>query len=408
MCNCTRHRGTSRRRARTKICYSTYYDFSLTPGLVPASAQTPCPDYLGGSTETCFRYHETELAQDPQSHHSIIHIYRGAYDTDDPGWGTWTCKGGTKDGTRCNPKGIGTPAPSGADCGDRSACAGTVKPSTACVLYGPPDYGFNNNNAPSFGGSQEPLSQQTYASGVYNLLPMKGIVVWNSHAFNLTPTDTTMEQYYNLTFAGAADQSYQVQAIFDSSEIFVENVPAFETREYCRTFTLPQNSRLFDLSSHTHKRGKLFRMWGPPNATCTAAGGCLPNTGAPLYLSTTYNDPVRLEFDPPVELNSANSANRTYKFCARYDNGASDPAEVKRRSTSPAPSNSFAPGGPCALSETRCIGGPKHGQLCSGTNATCDTTTGAGDGVCDACPLRGGVTTEDEMFIALGSYYVVP
>ncbi len=34
----------------------------------------------------------------------------------------------------------------------------------------------------------------------------------------------------------------------------------------------------------------------------------------------------------------------------------------------------------------------------------------AGDlaGICDACPLRGGVTTEDEMFILLGAFYIVP
>jgi hypothetical protein len=25
--------------------------------------------------------------------------------------------------------------------------------------------------------------------------------------------------------------------------------------------------------------------------------------------------------------------------------------------------------------------------------------------LCDACPLRGGVTTDDEMFILLGQYY---
>ena len=28
-----------------------------------------------------------------------------------------------------------------------------------------------------------------------------------------------------------------------------------------------------------------------------------------------------------------------------------------------------------------------------------------GDGECDACPLRGGVTTEDEMFILIGAYF---
>jgi cysteine-rich repeat protein len=394
--------------SENEVCYATYYDFTETPGLVPESAQTPCPGYLGGPSETCFRYHETELAQDPQSHHSIIHIYRGAYDTSDPGWGTWTCKGGAKNGTPCNPKGISTPAPAGADCGARSGCAGTVKPAVGCVLYGPPDYGFNNNNAPSFGGAQEPLARQTYAPGVYNLLPLEGIVVWNSHAFNLTPTDTTMEQYYNLTFAGAADQSYEVQGVFDSTEIFVENVPPFEIREYCRTFTFPANAHVFEFSSHTHKRGKLFRIWAPPNSSCTAAGGCQPNSGSPLYISTQYNDPVRLGFDPPLDLSGKSSTDRTYKFCARYDNGASDPAEVKRRSTSPEPANPFAPGGPCAVSETRCIGGPNHGQLCNGANAACDSGAGAGDGVCDACPLRGGVTTEDEMLILLGSYYTTP
>jgi len=26
--------------------------------------------------------------------------------------------------------------------------------------------------------------------------------------------------------------------------------------------------------------------------------------------------------------------------------------------------------------------------------------------VCDACPVRGGFTTADEMFILIGSYYI--
>lgn len=29
-------------------------------------------------------------------------------------------------------------------------------------------------------------------------------------------------------------------------------------------------------------------------------------------------------------------------------------------------------------------------------------------GSCDTCPVRGGVTTEDEMFLLLGSFSVVP
>jgi hypothetical protein len=40
---------------------------------------------------------------------------------------------------------------------------------------------------------------------------------------------------------------------------------------------------------------------------------------------------------------------------------------------------------------------------CNGDDSVC----GEG-GSCDACPLLGGVTTDDEMFIPLGSYYVAP
>ena len=59
---------------------------------------------------------------------------------------------------------------------------------------------------------------------------------------------------------------------------------------------------------------------------------------------------------------------------------------------------------------TNCTQG-KERQPCSGTsdderNRSCDSTAGAGDGFCDACPLVGGVTTEDEMFILLGHYFV--
>jgi len=36
----------------------------------------------------------------------------------------------------------------------------------------------------------------------------------------------------------------------------------------------------------------------------------------------------------------------------------------------------------------------------------CDSSDGADDGFCDACPLRGGVTMEDEMFIPLDQYYI--
>ena len=112
-----------------------------------------------------------------------------------------------------------------------------------------------------------------------------------------------------------------------------------------------------------------------------------------------------------MALDGADGASRRYKFCSLYDNGATNPDEVKRQSTSPNPPPPIPPGlagGPCSDAVVACMAGPRKGQLCHGDDRQCDSSSGAADGVCDACPLLGGVTTEDEMFILLGLYYVVP
>ena len=66
-------------------------------------------------------------------------------------------------------------------------------------------------------------------------------------------------------------------------------------------------------------------------------------------------------------------------------------------------------GGPCQI-PTHCTQGnakaPCAGNSDEERNRSCDSNPGAGDGFCDACPLVGGVTTEDEMFILLGNYFV--
>ncbi|HYR97038.1 MAG TPA: hypothetical protein VEM57_09895, partial [Candidatus Binatus sp.] len=127
----------------------------------------------------------------------------------------------------------------------------------------------------------------------------------------------------------------------------------------------------------------------------------------PIFTTTNYSDPMVLIFDPPVALDGDDNS-RTYKFCSVYNNGADVPTEVKRQSASPRPPLRLAPGGPCANDKVMCVAGLHKGELCNGDAHACDSAYGANDGVCDACPLRGGVTTEDEMFILLGLYYVVP
>jgi len=373
-----------------EICMATYYDWTA-PGLVPASAKFACPwgaTTLNPSGE-CIKWHKQILYQDPQSHHSILHMYLGSAGTSDPGWGGWTYKSGPNTGMSCDPTAIDAT-------GINPGCSTAVVGSVACIGFGPSDFGLNS---PLFNGAQEPLYVNEFADGVYSVMPIRGMVAWNSHAFNLTDTNTTMDQYLNIFFAEPADQLYQAQVIFDNDDIFVQNVLPFQTAEYCDEFIIPTGSNLFHLSSHMHKRGVLFRIWAPPNST-SCFSGCTPPAGTPTYTSTDYTYPVQLYFDPPVTY-SGDTAQRRFVYCARYDNGATDIQDVKRRSTSPP---AFI-GGPCAVSETRCIGGPNHNALCNGNNSVCDSSPGAGDGDCDACPLRGGFTTEDEMMIMLGTYY---
>ncbi len=395
-----------------EICMATYYDLTGT-GLVPASAIVSCPVTAANPSGECFLYHKQDLSQDPQSHHSIIHLYTGTYPLTDPGWGDFTYKfqdqGNPLEGQPCDPNDVG---PEGYNPG----CSGAIASTIACIGYGPPDYsqsGAGGGTAPAFSGSQEPFYTLEFADGVYSTLPMQGVIVWNSHAFNLTQGDSTMSQYLNLEFAAPADQLYPAQGIFDSISIFVQDVPPFETEEYCRTYTLPEGASLYQLGSHTHRWGVLWRTWAPPNTVCVPGEpACVPRGDTPLYLSTEYSDPLQLIFDPPIVhgtgMTQTDEENRTYLYCSLYDNeaGPGSPS-VKRQSTSPSPPLPLQLGGPCSDSEVACVNdGPNKGALCNAVDSFCDSSPGAGDGVCDACPVRGGVTTEDEMFILLGGFFV--
>jgi hypothetical protein len=121
-----------------------------------------------------------------------------------------------------------------------------------------------------------------------------------------------------------------------------------------------------------------------------------------FYVSFTYVDPIVLSLKPGLSLGGSTSvdAERTLTYCALYDNGFTNPSEVKRNSRVP------ANGAPCQ--PTHCAEG-RIGEACAGDTAesrdrSCDSSTGADDGFCDACTAAFGVSTEDEMFVLLGSY----
>lgn len=474
-----------------EVCFATYYDFT-----------DQVPEEFRGPSGTTFRYKRAQVRQDPLSHHLIVNLYRGSASADHPAWGTYRCRGGTRDGERCNPLEAGF-------CGEGSGCAADPVKGVACIGYGPGGAGVGINSA-GFIGSQETHSEVDYAPGVYNELPLKGIILWNSHVFNLTDTPGKIEAWVNFEFAAPEEQVTPVRGIFNTSQIFALSstpVMPFTTREVChihpgcsapgQTNCIPPNAHLYELSSHTHRFGKRFRIFdgawrcqgGPRNGSACSplgtdfdspelcpqgecistraqrAGDCDKDGGVSidelvaglnillnpvlmpscpdsdvdgggtvtvdevmvgieaaltgeiprvnrnpedslLYVNLIYNDPLTVRFDPPMVAPGPASSpdDRALTYCSLYDNGFTNPAEVKRRSTSPIPpvGAGFA-GGPCQT-PTHCAEG-RVGAACR-SNAECDTSGGAGDGKCDACPLRGGVTTEDEMFILIGQYYV--
>jgi len=446
-------------------CYATYYDVGAQ---VPDEFKVPCPDFWGGPTRTCYYFNKTELTQEPNSHHSIIHIYRGKF-ADTAGF---FCKG-TQEADKlpkpCTPGNPGVPAPAGADCGAGSECVGgfdfkcggtsagaacdpktpdacgpgvkclgVYKSSLACLTYGPPDFtdvqsaitGTGGSNSPQVGGSQQPFSRISFPRGVFGIYPTEAVWIWNSHAFNLTAEATYNQQWLSVYFAPPEDRSYPIRGVFDADDIFIQDVPPFQEREYCRTITFGIGTRLFELSSHTHSRARLFRTWGPgitPRCRSTAINpaACVAETTTPIAVTTQYNDPTQLRFASPLALDDPDPKERTFKFCATYDNGFTNPNGVKRNSESPIPPTFgvLAPGGPCLVSTgfverdfgIACLNADKRGEPCEGDapgmqadDRKCDSAPGANDGICDACPLKGGVTTGDEMFIPLGSYYCDP
>jgi hypothetical protein len=385
--------------AEDEVCFATYYDFS---DVVPAEFRVDCPEF--GEGRECFAFRRNELAQDGQSHHSIIDVYVPQSDPNSDDWGPWECLGGERAGETCDPTEPGA-------CGERAQCATPPVTSVGCVAYpfAPVDFatgGFGGQTPTTLplNGAQESTAVDLPPEGVYTLLPLDGFVSWNSHGFNLTKKPTTIEQWVNLSFAGESERVWLREQIFEAGNIFsMGPIAPFEKQEICSSWTLPQNSQLLSLSSHMHERGELFRIWLPPNEPCPGIS-CSPPTREADYVSRLYDDPLYTYYEPAIDLSGTSNEGRTFIACARYDNGADNPMQVKRESTKP---NTPVCGFPrtgcgCSASARSCFGGPNEGMACNGDDAVC----GEG-GMCDACPLLGGFTTDDEMFLPLGSYYIL-
>ena len=446
-----------------ETCFASYYDLTDE---VPAQFRGP-----GGNT---FRYKRVDARQDPLSHHAVVFVYQGQTAIDDPVWGPFTCKGGQRDGQSCAPKDPNA-------CGADAICSSPPVQSVACIGYGPGDAGIGKGEESLFSTMGSAVEG---TEGIFEEAPLRGILVWNSHAFNLTDTPAPLDIWVNFEFAAPAEQRRPLERFVDISAISKMKVPAFGAQEVCNHHTLPPDARVLELTSHTHKRGKRFRVFegefrcqdGPhrgdpcsplapdagfpipdlcPGAACASrrpprAADCngdfsvsidelvtavsialnradpmvcwdadpddsgavtideliagvasaLSSMRDPdeslLYTNLTYGDPLILSFNPPRRFGGPRStaAARTLTYCALYDNGFTDPGEVKRNSRLPPNA------GPCR--PTHCAAGDV-GAPCV-NDSECDTTAGADDGWCDACPVGFGITTDDEMFVLVGSY----
>ncbi len=353
-----------------EVCFASIMDFT---GQVP--------EWALDESGTHFRVSSSALRQDPQSHHLILSLYTGTAPTSDPSFGQWTCSGGDLDGQECDPNLRGSCA--------AGLCVSQAIDTPGCIGFGPRDAGTAVSD--QIVVAQQSQETQVLPVGTYREIPLRALVFWNSHAFNVTGSNHRMNGRINWTFA--RDATVPVVPIFASHELLGMSVPAFDRQTMCTTLPLPERARLFNLLGHTHKRGKRFWADDP--------------SGNLIYENFVYNDPVNQYYNPPLAFDSPNVAERTIRFCADYVNGLDaagnpDGELVKRRSRTPA--NAF---GRC--SPTHCAEG-RVAERCGGVgdDATCDTTPGAGDGACDACRLVGGVSTEDEMFLLLGAYFVEP
>ena len=342
-----------------EICFARYEDFR---DVIPEEYLDETGDY--------FYLKNGETREDPYTHHNLL--YKAAVGIDkihDPAFGDWTCADGPQKGELCEPLDKNS-------CGI-GQCISEIRNSIACRGYGP--------QGDSRGGSILGLSSGPDREGFYTKFPAHGLFLWNSHVFNLSTKDAIHHLWRNLYFAD--DRRFQAQGINVIDHITAgTGTKPFEKKTECRDYVFDQGDGLLSITSHTHKRGERFFM---------TVGDEL------IYETFTYDEPLNKRFDPAMVFNSPDPAERTLTYCATWNNGINEDGSpnvevVTRLSRRPVNAS------PCPA--RACVAG-NIGAACAGPsdNESCDSSPGAGDGWCDACIIMPGASSDDEMFILIGS-----
>jgi hypothetical protein len=337
----------------------------------------------------------SRVRQDSQSHHLVLWNPSQDLSSVAPTDPDWTCRGGANDGKACSAQ------KGSADCGAEGVCAGKAVPGTLCNLdttslangeltldsiLSLVELLFGGGLPTQVANTQSPQQYTPPLDGVYQEMPLRGILWFNSHAFNLTAEDTLLEARVNYYYAKALTREMRPVNVTDANNIADGTLP-FTRKTYCAKAVVPQNYSIAMMTGHTHRRGEQF--WVTDAA------------GKKIYESFNYNDPEYRHYEPWIDFTAPDEAARTLEYCAIYNNGlkkdgSPDLDLVTRASRMPERTT---------CTPVACVKG-KVTAACT-NDSDCDSAPGAGDGDCDACPIKAGSTTENEMFVMM-PWYVLP
>lgn len=358
------------------------------------------------------------VRQDPQSHHLVVWNPHRDLASVTPDGTAWTCRGGEHENGECDPR------QGSADCGEGGVCAGKTNPGTFCGVGGSELGGVlagidlasltdpvkraellkdpaiaqalrdaaksgalgGASISDSLANSQSPQEYIPPMDGVYWEVPLRGVMWFNSHAFNLEDEDTVLEARVNFYYASKREREMRQTGTTENISI-AAGQPPFTRKSYCAKAVVPQGYSIAVLTGHTHRRGE--RFW------------VKDASGAMIYENFSYNDPLYKHFEPWLGFDAPEPAARTLEYCATFNNGLTkddkpDLDLVTRASRMPDRTK---------CTPVACVAG-KVTAACT-TDRDCDSAPGANDGDCDACPITAGQTTENEMFV-LNPWYVLP
>jgi hypothetical protein len=362
-------------RSEAQNCTAFAYDFTdKVPERYRSGARNVI--YVNGS----------RVRQDPQSHHLVLYNPGVSLEDLADDIRGWTCREGGRAGESCDPR------RGSKDCGSQGVCAGETAQALACGAGGVPTKKdavktmLAEGLSSQLANTQSPQEYIPPQAGVYWEIPLKGVLMFNSHAFNLTDEDTTLHARVNFYYTDDLQRKLVPVNVTANNYIAAGQAP-FTRETYCAKHVVPRGNSLTILTGHTHRHGE--RFW-------------VKNAQSELiYENFVYNDPLYKRFDPWLTFDAESDAARTLEYCATYNNGLKEDGSPDLNLVTRA---SRMPEG-TSCKPVACVAG-KIEASCS-TDADCDSSPEAHDGVCDACEITRGTTTENEMFVLM-PWYALP